>query len=36
LLALRILSVEDSSIADFLEDFRREQEDSVLRKTLPS
>lgn len=36
LLALRILSVEDSSIADFLEDFRREQEDSVLRKMLPS
>lgn len=36
LLALRILSVEDSSIADFLEGFRREQEESVLSKTLPS
>lgn len=36
LLALRILSLEDSSIAKFLDDFRKEQEEEVLRKKLPS
>jgi len=36
LLALRILSIEDSSVAKFLEDFRHEQEEIVLKKTIPS
>jgi len=36
LLALRILSIEDSSVAKFLEDFRHEQEKIVLNKTIPS
>jgi 5-(carboxyamino)imidazole ribonucleotide mutase len=36
LLALRMLSIDDSSVADFLEDFRRKQEEIVLRQTLPS
>jgi len=36
LLALRILSIEDSSVAKFLEDFRLEQEEIVLKKTIPS
>ena len=36
LLALRMLSIEDSSVARFLEDFRREQEVTVLKKNLPS
>ena len=36
LLALRILSLEDSSIAKFLDDFRKEHEEEVLRKKLPS
>jgi len=35
LLALRILSIEDSSVAKFLEDFRHEQEKIVLNKTIP-
>ena len=36
LLALRILSLEDSSAAKLLEDFRQEQEETVLKKTIPS
>ena len=36
LLALRILSIEDSTVAKFLEDFRHEQEEIVLKKTIPS
>jgi len=36
LLALRMLSIEDSSVAKFLEGFRQEQEETVLRKTIPS
>ena len=36
LLALRILSIGDSSVAKFLEDFRHEQEEIVLKKTIPS
>ena len=36
LLALRMLSIDDSSVANFLEDFRRTQEEIVLSKTLPS
>ena len=36
LLALRMLSIGDSPLADFLEDFRLKQEQGVLRKTIPS
>ena len=36
LLALRMLSIEDTSVARFLESFRRVQEETVLKKTLPS
>lgn len=36
LLALRMLSIEDTSVASFLESFRRVQEETVLKKTLPS
>jgi 5-(carboxyamino)imidazole ribonucleotide mutase len=36
LLSLRILSLEDPSIANFLEDFRKEQEEEVFKKKLPS
>ena len=36
LLALRILSIGDPPLADFLEDFRLKQEQGVLRKTIPS
>ena len=36
LLALRMLSIGDSLLADFLEDFRVKQEEGVLKKTLPS
>lgn len=36
LLALRILSLEDSSVQEFLEKFRKEEEEKVLRKKLPS
>ena len=36
LLALRMLSIGDSPLADFLEDFRLKQEQGVLKKTIPS
>ena len=36
LLALRMLSIGDSPLADFLEDFRLKQEQGVLRKTISS
>lgn len=36
LLALRMLSIEDTFVASFLESFRRVQEETVLKKTLPS
>ena len=36
LLALRMLSIGDSPLTDFLEDFRLKQEQGVLRKTIPS
>jgi len=35
LLALRMLSIEDSSVVKFLEGFRQELEETVLRKTIP-
>ena len=35
LLALRMLSIGDSPLADFLEDFRLKQEQGVLKKTIP-
>ena len=36
LLALRMLSIGDSPLADFLENFRLKQEQGVLKKTIPS
>ena len=36
LLALRMLSIGDSPLTDFLEDFRLKQEQGVLKKTIPS
>ena len=35
LLALRMLSIGDSPLTDFLEDFRLKQEQGVLKKTIP-
>ena len=35
LLALRMLSIGDSLLTDFLEDFRLKQEQGVLKKTIP-
>ena len=36
LLALRILSLDDSSLQEYLENFRKEEEEKVLKKKLPS
>lgn len=36
LLALRMLSFDDTSIQEFLENFRKEEEERVLKKKLPS
>lgn len=35
LLALRMLSIEDSAVAKFLEDFREDQQETVLNMTIP-